>query len=154
MKPVLPVCSPGAHRPVWGSLAAAVETGCPSSLQTPSGSMFRCPQMGYTNLVNKPRRSDSILIEKFHEHSAFSEKWLARRGRLYTRLDQTKTNSVIPPISLSGYHQWKAVLRPKHLPSGLSLVVPPLNAPLRTEGRRRRHAAKIDLAIFDSWRSV
>lgn len=119
----------------------------------------QCPAVlrwcrGDTNLINKPRRSDSILTKKFEEHGAFSGGKNDLRGGEEIKLDQTKTNSVIPPISPSGHHQWKAVLRPKHLLSGLSLVVPPLNAPLRTEGRRRRHAAKIDLAIFDNRRSV
>lgn len=119
----------------------------------------QCPTVvrwcrGETNLINKPERSDTILTEKVYEHGAFSGKCPARRGRLCKEFDQTNTNSVIPPTALSGHHQRKAVLQPKHLLSGLSLVVPPLNAPLRTEGRRRRHAAKIDLSIFDSRRSV
>lgn len=37
----------------------------------------------------------------------------------------------------------------KHLLSGLSLVVPPLNAPLRTEGRSADTLRKIDLPIFN-----
>lgn len=118
----------------------------------------QCPAVlrwcrGEPNLINKPERSDTILTEKVYEHGAFLGKMTCEEGKIVQRI-KSNTNSVIPPTAPSGHHQRKAVLQPKHLLSGLSLVVPPLNAPLRTDGRRRRHAAKIDLAIFDSRRSV
>lgn len=73
-------------------------------------------------------------------------------GKTALKWAQSYKKSVIPrlvPPVIS-----ERLLRPEHLLSGLSLVVPPPNAPLHTDGRRRRHAAKIDCAIFDPRRPV
>lgn len=97
-----------------------------------------------------PQSSDAIATAKFYERGASWKKRPARRGRWRINEIKVTQTQLFHRLSLVSISE----RRPKHLLCGLSLVVPPLNAPLRTDGGRRRHAAKIDLAILDLRRSV